>query len=161
MHLKAAILLLLATTVMSQYTVRRILHPSDSAKPLGPYSEGVQIGDFIYVAGNLGVDPKTGTLVPGGIGPQTAQALTNIASILRAGNVTLSNIVKTTVFMANLSDFDNMNKVYAEFFTANYPVRSTFQVGALPMSALIEIEAVAAAGQVVDLPSPSKRFGFF
>lgn len=155
MHLKVTILVLFAaSTVMCQYTVRRILHPSDAAKPLGPYSEGVQIGDFIYVAGNLGVDPKTGSLVPGGITAQTAQALTNIGSILRAANVTFDNIVKTTVLMSNLSEFDEMNKVYGGFFSGNYPARATFQVAALPMNAKIEIEAVAAAGQVVDIVNP-------
>lgn len=146
-----AALLFLASTAMCQYTVRRILHPPDAAKPLGPYSEGVQIGDLIFVAGNLGVDPNTGKLVPGGTPGETAQAFTNIGSILRAANVTFANIVKTTVLMADLNDFDEMNKVYGQFFSGNYPARATFQVAALPMNARVEIEAVAVAGQVVDI----------
>lgn len=104
----------------------------------------------------VGVDPDTGKLVPGGIVPQTNQAFINIGLILKSANVTYSNIVKTTVLLADINDFDAMNKVYATYFTDNFPTRATFQVAAIPNGALVEIECMAIAGKIVDLSTSSR-----
>jgi 2-iminobutanoate/2-iminopropanoate deaminase len=99
----------------------------------------------------IGVDPKTGKIVPGGIVPETHQALLNIGSILKSANVTYINVVKTTVLLANINDFDAMNKVYATFFTDKFPTRTTFQVSEIPLGARVAIECMAVAGILVDI----------
>ena len=104
---------------------------------------GVIAGCFVYTAGQLGIDPKTGNLVEGGVEAQTRQALMNLSAILKASGSSLDKVVKTTVFLKNMNDFSNMNGVYAEFFTHQPPARSAVQVAALPKSALVEIEAGA------------------
>jgi 2-iminobutanoate/2-iminopropanoate deaminase len=113
-------------------------------KPIGPYSVGVRAGDLLYTAGMAGVDPETGKLVPGGIEAETRQTMKNIASILQAGGSSLQQALKTTVFLQDMGEFAKMNAVYAEFFPASPPARSTVQVAALPLGARVEIEAVAA-----------------
>lgn len=113
-------------------------------KPIGPYSVGVRSGDLLYTAGMAGVDPETGKLVPGGIEAETRQTMKNIASILQAGGSSLQQALKTTVFLQDMGEFAKMNAVYAEFFPASPPARSTVQVAALPLGARVEIEAVAA-----------------
>ncbi len=116
---------------------------SDKApKALGPYSAGIRHGNFIFTAGQLGLDPASGNLAEG-IEAQTRQALANLSAILEAAGGSLANVVKTTVFMQDLKDFTAMNAVYATFFDENPPARSTVQVAALPRSGLVEIEAVA------------------
>ena len=110
---------------------------------VGPYSAATKSGNCIHVSGQLPVDPATGEFVPGGITEQTRQVLTNVKAILEAAGLTMDNVVKTTVFLQNMSDFAAMNAVYAEFFTeGQYPARSAVEVGALPRGALVEIETI-------------------
>jgi 2-iminobutanoate/2-iminopropanoate deaminase len=113
-------------------------------KAIGPYSQGIKAGDFLFTAGEAGVDPASGRLVEGGITAQTRQALENIRAILEAAGSSLRSVVKCGVFLADLADFQAMNAVYAEFFPADKgpPARTTVQAAKLPMGALVEIDAV-------------------
>jgi 2-iminobutanoate/2-iminopropanoate deaminase len=110
---------------------------------IGPYSVAVTGGPFIFTAGQLGIDPKTGNLVEGGVEAETRQALQNLSTILEAANSCLDNVVKTTVFLRDINDFAKMNAVYAEFFIENPPARSAVQVAALPKNGAVEIEAIS------------------
>lgn len=109
---------------------------------IGPYSQGVAVGNTVYVSGQLPIDPATGNM-PQEIAAQTRQSLTNISEILKAQGLTMDNVVKVTVLMQDLSGFTAMNEVYAEFFTAPFPARAAFEVAKLPKDALVEIEAIA------------------
>lgn len=109
--------------------------------PIGPYSQAVDAGD-VFCAGQLGIDPKTGALVEG-VAEQTARALANLKEVLAAAKLGLDHVVKTTVFMVDLSEFSKMNDEYAKHFSAPFPARSTVQVAALPKGARVEIEALA------------------
>ena len=111
---------------------------------IGPYSQAIKVGNLIYTSGQIPIDPATGTLVAGGIKEQTRQSLLNVQAILKEAGLSMSSVVKTTVFMADMNDFADMNAVYAEFFTEPYPARSAVAVKALPKGALVEIEVVAA-----------------
>lgn len=110
---------------------------------IGPYSQGVQAGNTIYVSGQLPIEPATGAFAGDEIRAQTRQSLTNIRNILEAAGADMSKVVKTTVLLKNIADFGAMNEVYAEFFSEPYPARAAFQVAALPKDALVEIECVA------------------
>ena len=112
---------------------------------IGPYSQAIRVGNIVYTSGQIPLDPATGTFVEGGIKEQTRQALTNIKAILEEAGTSMDNVVKTTVFMASMDDFADMNAVYAEFFTEPYPARSAVAVKTLPKGALIEIEVIAEA----------------
>ena len=117
---------------------------SDKApKALGPYSVAVSTGQMIFTAGQLGLDPATGELVEGGIQAQTRQALTNIKNVLEAAGSGLEYVVKTTVFLKDMGEFAQMNAVYGEFFTQDFPARSAVQVAALPKDGAVEIETIA------------------
>ncbi len=111
---------------------------------IGPYSQAIKVGNLIYTSGQIPIDPATGALVAGGIKEQTRQSLLNVQAILKEAGLSMSSVVKTTVFMADMNDFVDMNAVYAEFFTEPYPARSAVAVKALPKGALVEIEVVAA-----------------
>lgn len=110
---------------------------------IGPYSQAIQVGNLVYTSGQIPIDPATGMIVTGGIKEQTLQSLTNVKAILEEVGLTMSNVLKTTVFMANMGDFADMNSVYAEFFTEPYPARSAVAVKTLPKGALVEIEVIA------------------
>ena len=110
---------------------------------IGPYSQGIKVGDLVYTSGQIPIDPVTGNFVEGGIKEQTRQSLTNVQAILKEVGLTMGNVVKTTVFMADMNDFADMNAVYADFFTEPYPARSAVAVKTLPKGALVEIEVVA------------------
>lgn len=112
---------------------------------IGPYSQAIQVGSLVYTSGQIPIDPATGMFVDGGIKEQTRQSLTNVRAILEEVGLTMNNVVKTTVFMADMSDFADMNSVYAEFFTEPYPARSAVAVKTLPKGALVEIEVIAEA----------------
>jgi 2-iminobutanoate/2-iminopropanoate deaminase len=112
-------------------------------KAIGPYSVAIRSGGLVFVSGTLGMDPETGELVPGGIEAQTRKVLENLSNILEASGSSLDRVVKTTVFLADMSEFPNMNAVYAEFFVHEPPARSTVEVAALPKAAAVEIEAIA------------------
>ena len=117
---------------------------SGAPRAIGPYSQALRAGGFLFTAGQVGFDPATGELVDGGIGEQTRQVLQNIRAILEAGGSGLAQVVKTTVFLVDMADFGAMNEAYAEAFGAHRPARSTVAVAALPRGARVEIEAVAA-----------------
>ena len=109
---------------------------------IGPYSQGYAFGDLVITSGQIPVDPATGA-IPEGIAAQAEQSCKNVGAILEAAGLTMDNVVKTTVFLQNMSDFAAMNAVYAEFFTeGQYPARSAVEVGALPRGALVEIETI-------------------
>ena len=110
---------------------------------IGPYSQAIQVGNLVYTSGQIPIDPATGMIVTGGIKEQTLQSLTNVKAILEEVGLTMSNVLKTTVFMADMGDFADMNSVYAEFFTEPYPARSAGAVKTLPKGALVEIEVIA------------------
>jgi 2-iminobutanoate/2-iminopropanoate deaminase len=124
--------------------MHRVVISTESAPAaIGPYSQAIAVGDLIFVSGQLPVDPESGQFVEGGIPEMTRQIFRNIETILAAAGSNLGKIVKTTVFLADLEDFQAMNGAYAEFFSENPPARSTVQVARLPRDARIEIEVVA------------------
>ena len=123
---------------------KKAINTEKAPKAIGPYSQAIQVGNLIYTSGQLPIDPITGAFPEGGIKEQTRQSLCNIQAILEEAGLTMSNVVKTTVFLADMSDFADMNAVYAEFFTQPYPARSAVAVKTLPKNALVEIEVVAA-----------------
>ena len=120
-----------------------IIKTDRAPKAIGPYSAGVKSDNFIFTAGQLGIIPETGNIIEGGIEYETRQSLQNIQHILEAAGSSLSLVVKTTVFMRDMTEFSRMNAVYAEFFPENPPARSTVQVAALPKGGAVEIEAIA------------------
>ncbi|MBI2648981.1 MAG: Rid family detoxifying hydrolase [Thaumarchaeota archaeon] len=120
---------------------RKVVRTEKAPKPVGAYSQAIVAGDFVFVAGQGGKDPKTGEMLQG-IGAQTRQALTNIKSILQAAGTSLENATKVTVFIADIKEFSKMNEVYLSFFKKDPPARATVQV-VLPESWLVEIEAIA------------------
>jgi len=122
---------------------KKIVQTDKAPKAIGPYSQAICIEGLVFSAGQIGLDPSTGELVPGGVEAQTRQVLTNLKNVLAAAGSDLNFVVKTTVFLKDMNDFPKMNAVYAEFFPENPPARSTVAVSALPKGALVEIEAVA------------------
>ena len=122
---------------------KTIVQPKKSPPAVGPYNHAVRVGDMLFCAGQIPIDPGTGNLVEGDIKAQTLQVLENVKAILDDQNLSFNNVVKTTVFLTNLNDFAGMNEVYSKYFTASHPARSTIQVAALPRSANVEIEVVA------------------
>ena len=125
--------------------MKRTVITSDKApKALGPYSVAIRSADLVFTSGQLGLDPATGNLVPGGIEAETRQALTNVKHVLEASGSKLELVLKTTVFLKDMNDFAKMNAVYGEFFPANPPARSAIQAAALPKGGMVEIETVAA-----------------
>jgi len=119
---------------------------SSAPKALGPYSQAIRAGQFLFVSGQIPLDPATGDLVRGSIGDQTRRALQNVGEILKAGGASFQQVVRTTVYLADLADFPAMNEAYATFFTAPQPARSTIQAAKLPKDARIEIDAIAFLG---------------
>ena len=112
-------------------------------KAIGPYSQAIEAGNFVYTSGQLPINPATGAFPEGGIKEQTRQSLSNVKAILEEAGLTMSDVVKTTVFLADMNDFADMNSVYAEFFCEPYPARSAVAVKTLPKNAMLEIEVVA------------------
>ncbi|HEX9988303.1 MAG TPA: RidA family protein [Chloroflexia bacterium] len=126
---------------------RQRIQTDNAPAAIGPYSQAIKVGNFVYTAGQVGLDPATGDLIQGGIKEQTRQALTNVAAVLDAAGCSPSDVVKTTVFIMDMADFAAMNEVYAGVFgTDNPPARSTVQVAGLPRGARVEIECVAVLG---------------
>ena len=123
----------------------QVIHTDQAPKAIGPYSQAQRVGDFIFTAGQVGLDPQSGQIVEGGIQGQTRQVLNNLSAVLEAAGSSLANVVKTTVFVQDLGEFAQMNTVYAEFFPETRPARSTVQVAGLPRGALVEIECIAIA----------------
>jgi 2-iminobutanoate/2-iminopropanoate deaminase len=122
---------------------KTIIKPPKSPAVVGPYSHAVRVGDFLFCAGQIPIDPKSCSLVTGGIEAQTERVLQNIGAILEDQGLTFANVVKSTVYLTSLADFVAMNEVYAKYFTENFPARSTVQVAGLPKGAGVEIEVIA------------------
>ena len=123
--------------------MKNVISTTKAPAAIGPYSQAVRVGNLVYTSGQIPINPATGVLAEGGIKEQTRQSLLNVKAILEAAGLTMSDVVKTTVFMADMNDFADMNAVYAEFFSEPYPARSAVAVKALPKGALVEIEVVA------------------
>ena len=121
----------------------KVISTKKAPAAIGPYSQAIQVGNLVYTSGQIHIDPATGVFAEGGIKEQTRQSLTNVKAILEEVGLTMSNVVKTTVFIADMNDFADMNSVYAEFFTEPYPARSAVAVKTLPKGALVEIEVIA------------------
>lgn len=113
---------------------------------IGPYSQAIEVTGFVYASGQLPIDPATGAFPEGGVKEQTRQSLLNVKAILEEAGLALSNVVKTTVYLADMGDFAVMNEVYSQFFAQPFPARSAIAVKALPKGALVEVEVVAARG---------------
>ena len=126
---------------------KRVVESAEAPKAIGPYSQAIVANGFVYTAGQVGTDPKTGSLVEGGIVDQTTQALKNIEAVLKAAGSEMDDVVKTTVFLSDINDFAKMNEVYATRFKQPYPARSTVQVARLPRDAKVEIETVAVVSR--------------
>lgn len=124
--------------------MKQVINTSAAPAAIGPYSQAIQVSNLVYTSGQIPIDPATGAFVEGGIKEQTRQSLSNVQAVLREAGLSMSNVVKTTVFMADMADFAAMNEVYAEFFAEPYPARSAVAVKTLPKGALVEIEVVAA-----------------
>ena len=124
----------------------KVISTPNAPSAIGPYSQAVVAGDFVYVSGQLPIDPATGEFAGNDIVSQTTQSLANVKSILEAEGLTMANVVKTTVLLQNISEFADMNKVYGEFFAEPFPARAAFEVAKLPKAALVEIEVVAYKG---------------
>ena len=121
----------------------KVISTKKAPAAIGPYSQAIQVRNLVYTSGQIPIDPVTGAFVEGGIKEQTRQSLSNVQAILKEAGLTMANVVKTTVFMADMYDFAVMNAVYAEFFAEPYPARSAVAVKSLPKGALVEIEVVA------------------
>ncbi|XP_033645061.1 2-iminobutanoate/2-iminopropanoate deaminase-like [Asterias rubens] len=135
--------------------LKRIINTPNAPKAIGPYNQAVAVENTMYLSGQIGIDPATSKLVEG-IEAQTTQALKNIGAVLASQNIGYENVLKTTVLLANMSDYPKVNEIYAEFFKTNYPARAAYQAAALPAGALVEIESIAILGEVRTV-SPSQK----
>ena len=124
--------------------MKTVIATSDAPAAVGPYSQAVAIGNLLFCAGQIPLDPSTGNLVEGDITAQTTRVLDNVTAVLAGNSMSFADVVKATVFLADMNDFTAMNAVYAKYFKAPYPARSTIQVARLPKDARVEIEVVAA-----------------
>ncbi len=124
--------------------MKKPVHTDKAPSAIGPYSQGIISGDFLFVSGQLPIDPAHGTIIEGNMGAQTERILHNLAAVTEAAGTGLANVVKTTIFLKDLRDFAEVNEAYGRFFKDNPPARSTVQVAALPLNARIEIEAVVS-----------------
>ena len=126
--------------------MRKVIHTEKAPKAVGPYSQAISTGNFLFTAGQVAIDPRTGKLVEGGIKEQTRQVMENLKAILAEAAADFSKVVKTTVFLQDIKNFADFNQVYGEYFPSEPPARSTFQVGALPLGAMVEIEMIVLVG---------------
>jgi 2-iminobutanoate/2-iminopropanoate deaminase len=123
--------------------MRQPVSTDEAPKAIGPYSQAIRVGQFVFLSGQVGFDPATGQLVAGGISEQTHRVLQNVGAILSAAGLSFDHVIKTTVFLADMNDFAAMNEVYASYFKSPAPARSTVQAARLPRDAMVEIEVVA------------------
>ena len=124
--------------------MKNILSTYEVLQAIVAYSQAIETDSFVFLSGQLGLDPKTGKMVEGGVEEQTEQAMKNILAILKEADLTVSNIVKTTIFMKDIADFTKINDVYAKYFAEGFPARSAIQIAALPKGGLVEIEVIAS-----------------
>jgi len=122
----------------------KAIHTDKAPAAIGPYSQAIEVNGFVFASGQIPIDPATGNFVEGGISVQTRQAIVNASNILKAAGTDLDNVVKTTVYLADINDFAAMNEVYAQFFSEPFPARSAVAVKDLPKGALVEVEVIAA-----------------
>ena len=122
---------------------KTIIKPAKSPTAVGPYNHAVRVGDLLFCAGQIPIEPATGNLVEGDIKVQTERVLQNVKAILDDQGLTFANVVKSTVFLTDLANFAGMNEIYAKYFTGDFPARSTIQVAALPKGSSVEIEVIA------------------
>ncbi len=125
--------------------MKKIISTTDAPSAIGPYSQGVRAGAIIYFSGQIPLDPKTGQLVSGGIDVQTRRVMENVAGLLKSQGLGFEHVVKTSIFLASINDFQAVNEIYGSFFKQAPPARTTIQAGGLPRGALIEIEVIAMA----------------
>ena len=123
--------------------IKRIIQTEQAPVAIGPYSQAIRIGDFLYTSGQIALDPESGIFLSGEIEDETEQTLKNISAILQEGGLSLENVVKTTVYLSDLNHFSQMNQVYEKYFSKTKPARACVQVAALPKGAKIEIDAIA------------------
>jgi 2-iminobutanoate/2-iminopropanoate deaminase len=126
-------------------TVKQIIKTEQAPQAIGPYSQAVRAGGFVFASGQIPLDPQTGEFVAGGVAEQTEQVLRNLSAVLAASGTSLDRVVKTTVFLADMNDFAAMNEVYGRYFSENAPARATVEAARLPRDARVEIEAIALA----------------
>ena len=124
--------------------MKRIIHTSDAPAAIGPYSQAVEVGETLYISGQIPLDPQTMTIVEGGIQEQTEQVLKNIGAILKEAGYDYSDVVKSTCLLSDMANFKAMNEVYGKYYTVDAPARAAFAVKDLPMGVLVEIETIAA-----------------
>ena len=124
-------------------TLREVIATDQAPRAIGPYSQAIRAGNLLFCSGQIPIDPATGEFVSGGVAEQTEQVMRNLSAVLKAGQSSLKQVVKTTVFLADMDDFTAMNKVYGRFFGENPPARATVQAARLPRDAKVEIEAIA------------------
>ncbi|HZS17564.1 MAG TPA: RidA family protein [Candidatus Udaeobacter sp.] len=125
--------------------MKKIISTSEAPGAIGPYSQAVRSGNFVFCSGQIALDPQSGQIVAGDVAVQTRRVMDNIAAILRAEGLTFDHVVKTTIFLTNLGDFQTVNEIYGSYFKADPPARSTVQVAALPKNVDVEIEVIAVA----------------
>ncbi len=123
--------------------MKKIIHTDKAPKAIGPYSQAVEANGFLFISGQLPVNPETGKMVEGDIKAQTEQVLSNIKAILEEAGYTFADVVKSTVFLSNIEDFAGMNEIYGKYYNDNPPARAAFEVARLPLNALVEIETIA------------------
>lgn len=123
--------------------MKTVISTTNAPAAIGPYSQAIRVGNLVFTSGQIPIDPATGSFIEGGIKEQTRQSLLNVKAVLNEAGTTMDHVIKTTVFMADMNDFAEMNSVYAEFFNAPYPARSAVAVKTLPKGALVEIEVIA------------------
>jgi 2-iminobutanoate/2-iminopropanoate deaminase len=122
---------------------KKIIETNEAPKPIGPYSQAIQYGDFLFTSGQIAINPKTGELLNGNIKEQTKLVLENLKSVLSEAGSSLDKVVKTTIFLKDMNDFTNVNEVYAIYFNDSKPARSTVEVSSLPKNVLVEIDCIA------------------
>ena len=123
--------------------MKEVIKTNDAPQAIGPYSQAIKANGFVFISGQIAIDPATGELVEGDIGKQADRVLQNLRAILQAAGSSMEQVVRTTVFLKNMSDFATMNQVYATFFTTQQPARSTVEVAQLPRNVLVEIDVIA------------------
>ena len=117
---------------------------TDAPKAIGPYSQGIRVGSLLFLSGQVGLDPATGQMVDGDVAAQTRRVMENLAAVLKSAGLSLADVARTTIYLADMNDFAKVNEVYGSYFSEPYPARATVQVARLPRDARVEIDAVAA-----------------
>jgi 2-iminobutanoate/2-iminopropanoate deaminase len=130
-------------SILSEELMAEVVATKDAPQAIGPYSQAIKVGNFLFTSGQIAIDPATGQVIDGDIAAQTDRVMKNLAAILKAGGLTLQRVVKTTVFLKSMGDFATMNEVYGKHFGEHRPARSTVEVARLPKDVLVEIEVIA------------------